>query len=142
MRIVNVIQRYPPAIGGSETWCQEVSRQLAGHGHQVEVLTMNINQEEEYWREPRPEDSTIRMGRLMVDEGVVVRRYERSLPVYSLYHVVLTRVLDRMLGLYAVGPHSIELYAKMTERIRNADLVLLHTLPFPHNYLAFVVARQ
>ena len=142
MRIVNVIQRYPPAIGGSETWCQEVCRQLARQGHQVEVLTMNINQEEEYWREPRPEDATLRMGRLMVDEGVVVRRYARSLPVHSLYHVVLTRLLDRMLGLYAVGPHSIELYAKMTERIRTADMVLLHTLPFPHNFLAYFAARR
>jgi glycosyltransferase involved in cell wall biosynthesis len=142
MRIVNVIQRYPPAIGGSETWCQEVCRQLVCRGHQVEVLTMNINKEEEYWREPRPEDATLRMGRLMVDEGVVVRRYERSLPVYSLYHLVLTRLLDRLFGLYAVGPHSIELYAKMTERISHADLVLLHTLPFPHNYLAYLVARR
>jgi hypothetical protein len=35
-------------VGGSETWCREVSQYLAAQGHQVRVLTIDVNGEEEY----------------------------------------------------------------------------------------------
>ena len=53
MKIVNIIQRYPPAVGGSETWCQEVCRYLAKRAMQLTVLTLDVNKEEEFWRESR-----------------------------------------------------------------------------------------
>lgn len=39
MRILHVIQRYWPAIGGAETHMRELSRRFAADGHQVTVVT-------------------------------------------------------------------------------------------------------
>ena len=72
MRIVNIIQRYPPAIGGAETWCQEVCRYLARRGHEVRVLTLNVYHEEEYWRDPLDDEWTTAFGRMAFDQGVMV----------------------------------------------------------------------
>lgn len=141
MRIVNIIQRYPPAIGGSETWCQEICRYLAKKGHNVRVLTMDINKEEEYWREPLDEDHFISLGRLGFDKDVFIRRYKRSLPIHTFYHVVLKNLLDKRLGIYFYGPHSSEMYGRMWREIKKADVVFLHTIPYPHNYIAFIIAK-
>ena len=35
MKILNIIQRYPPAIGGSEVWCKNVSEVMAQLGVRV-----------------------------------------------------------------------------------------------------------
>lgn len=141
MRIVNIIQRYPPAIGGSETWCQEVCRYLAKRGHKVKVLTLDVHKEEEYWRDPRDEERTLSLGRFTLDEGVVVRRYRRSLPIHSVHHLIYKKLLDRVLNLYFYGPHSGEMYGKLSREIKSADVVFLHTLPYPHNYVAFALAK-
>lgn len=141
MRIVSIIQRYPPAVGGSETWAREVCQYLARHGHEVRVLTLDINKEEEYWRDPLDEDRTLALGPLQLDERVLVRRYRRSLPIYSVYHLFYRRILDAVLGVYFYGPHSGEMYARMWREIRRADVVFLHTQPHPHNFIAFAVAK-
>ncbi len=141
MNILNVIQRYPPAVGGSETWCQEVCRYLAKQGHQVQVLTLNVNKEEEFWREPLDCEHTVALGRLAWDQGVRIRRYQRSLPVHSLYHGVLRKLLDEKFQLYFYGPHSIEMYGRMWREIKTADVVLLHTIPYPHNFIALFWAK-
>jgi glycosyltransferase involved in cell wall biosynthesis len=39
MRILHLIQRYWPAVGGSETHMRELSRRLVADGHQVTVIT-------------------------------------------------------------------------------------------------------
>ena len=142
MKIVNVIQRYPPAIGGSETWCREVSQYLAAQGHQVRVLTIDVNREEEYWKHPLEQGSRLAaFGRLDFDKQVTVRRYRNSLPVYSVYHEVLRKVLDEQLDFYFYGPHSLEMYGQLWYELQAADAVLLHTIPQPHNHVAFVIAR-
>ena len=141
MKIVNVIHRYPPAVGGAETWCQEVCRFLAHRGHQVEVLTLAINREEEYWRDSLETGSELGFGKLQFDDGVYVRRYTRSLPVHSVYHSLYKILLDRLLNIYFYGPHSNEMYARMWKKIRKADIVFLHTLPHPHNYIGFFLAK-
>ena len=141
MRIVNVIQRYPPAVGGSETWCCEVCRYLAQRGHDVRVLTLAVDKEEEFWREPLDRERHLGMGRLALDKGVHVRRFRRSLPVHSLHHVVFRKLLHEGLNVYFYGPHSIHLYGRLWREIRRADVVFLHTAPYPHNWVAFFLAR-
>jgi glycosyltransferase involved in cell wall biosynthesis len=141
MRVVNIIQRYPPAVGGSETWCQEVSRYLARRGHEVKVLTLDVDKEEEFWREPSDSNNTLALGRLEFDEGVIVRRYRRSLPIHSIHHQFYKKVLDKLFKIYFYGPHSSEMYGRMWREIRLADVVFLHTLPYPHNYVAFALAK-
>ena len=56
MKIVHIIQRYPPSIGGSENWCQGLCKYLTGYGHGVSVLTLNVYKEEEFWRDPPDKD--------------------------------------------------------------------------------------
>ncbi len=141
MRIVNLIQRYPPAIGGAETWCREISRYLARRGHEMRVLTLDVDREEEYWDEATDGDGLVALGRVTLDGGVFVRRYRRSLPVPSLYYLLFQQLLDRGLGVYLYGPHSAEMYAKGWREIRAADVVVLHALPHPHNFVGLLQAR-
>lgn len=141
MKVTHVIQRYFPAVGGSEVWCREISRYLADAGDEVRVLTLNVIEEEEYWREPPVDGCTRRLGRLEWDGAILVRRYPRTLPVHSLHHGVFDRVLYRRLGIHFYGPHSAELYAQLPRAVRASDVVHLHTVPYPHNVVAYVAAR-
>lgn len=85
MRVAHFIQRYPPALGGSETYFARLSRYLAGQGDWVTVFTSNALDLEAFWS-PRgrcvssatnvacaagtPQGTDIR-----TDDGVEVRRY-------------------------------------------------------------------
>src|SRR5262245_13427478 len=100
MRILHIIHRYPPAVGGSETWCREICQQLASVGAEVSVLTLDVLEEEEFWKEPSVRKSTMRLGRIDWDGLVFIRRYKRSLPVYTVYHFVLRIILDRAFNIY------------------------------------------
>ena len=142
MKILNIIQRYPPAVGGSETWCQEVCRWLAQKAHQVTVMTLDVNAEEEFWRAPHDQDRTLVMGKLTIDLGVLVRRFRRSLPIHSVHHGIFKRLLDSFFNVYFYGPHSWEMYAKMWRYVKQADIVVLHTIPYPHNYIGYCFSRM
>jgi glycosyltransferase involved in cell wall biosynthesis len=140
MNIVNIIQRYPPAVGGAELWGQEVSQYLAGQGHAVRVCTLDVNHEEEFWYDPPDDGWTLAFGPFGYDGRVAVRRYHRSLPIPVMFHVY-ERVLDRWLNIYFYGPHSGHMYAQLWREIRPADVVFLHALPHPHNHVAFLIAK-
>ena len=140
MKVLHLIQRYPPALGGSETWCREVCRHLAKTA-EMKVLTLDVLEEEEFWRDPPVEQCTIRLGRLDWDGRVLVRRYPRSLPIHSIYHSLLKVVLDGWLQIYFYGPHSVEMYGRVFSEVRTADVVHLHTVPYPHNVLGYLAAR-
>jgi glycosyltransferase involved in cell wall biosynthesis len=141
VKILHVVQRYPPAVGGSETWCREVCQRSATAGDTVKVLTLDVIDEEEYWSDAPVARRTLGLGRLAWDHEVLVRRYRRSLPVHTLYHSLLKVVLDRWCGIYAYGPHSIEMYGHLLSEVRAADVVHLHTLPHSHNFAGFLAAR-
>jgi glycogen synthase len=49
MRILHVLQRYLPAIGGSERYFQEFSERFAADGHDVRVLTTDAIDLEAFW---------------------------------------------------------------------------------------------
>ncbi|MGD0952157.1 MAG: glycosyltransferase family 4 protein [Methanotrichaceae archaeon] len=140
MKICNIIQRYPPAIGGSEIWCQKVCQYISKKGNEVLVLTLNINMEEEFWKEPTPEDCILRLGPCNYDGKIKVRRYQRSLPVYWIYHGIY-KFLYEILGIYFYGPHSLEMYVKMYSEIKNCDIVHTYTIPYPHNYISVIMAK-
>lgn len=141
MRVLHVIQRYPPAVGGSETWCREVSRYLSSLGDQVKVLTLDILEEEEYWKDPPHDRWRVRLGQVDWDDGVLVRRYKRSLPIHLLHHLVFRFILDKLLRIYFYGPHSIEMYGRLFAEAEAADVVHLHTIPYPHNFIGYLAAR-
>jgi glycosyltransferase involved in cell wall biosynthesis len=71
MRVAHFIQRYPPALGGSEAYVARLSRFLAGQGDQVTVFTSNALDLEAFWS---------RGGRCLAsgvtsEHDVEVRRY-------------------------------------------------------------------
>ncbi len=71
LRIAHFVQRYPPALGGSEAYFQRLSRYLQQQGHSVDVWTTNAIDLEAFWS---------RRGRVIAagesdDCGVKVRRF-------------------------------------------------------------------
>src|SRR5437588_356853 len=71
MRVAHFVQRYPPALGGSEAYFARLSRYLATHGHEVTVFTTTAVDLEAFWatrgRCARPGERR--------EHGVTVRRY-------------------------------------------------------------------
>lgn len=71
MNVAHFVQRYPPALGGSEAYFQRLSRYLTGRGHSVIVWTTTALDLEAFWS---------RRGKSLppgdaVEEGVKVRRF-------------------------------------------------------------------
>jgi glycosyltransferase involved in cell wall biosynthesis len=50
MRVAHFVQRYPPALGGSEAYFARLSRHLADQGDAVTVFTSNALDLEAFWR--------------------------------------------------------------------------------------------
>ena len=71
MRVVHFVQRYPPALGGSEAFFARLSRYLASAGDSVSVRTTNAIDLESLWYRSR---TTTQAG-MTVEDGVEVRRY-------------------------------------------------------------------
>ncbi len=141
LRIVNIIQRYPPAVGGSEAWCREACQYLSRRGHHIRVLTMNVDHEEDFWKPAALLPNYRPFAQQAYDGEVFVRRYRRSAPNFILHHLVFKRILDWKFGILFYGPHSGEMYRKLYPHVRWADVVVLHTVPFPHNYVGYLYAR-
>jgi glycosyltransferase involved in cell wall biosynthesis len=71
MRVAHFVQRYPPALGGSEAYFARLSRYLAARGHQVAVFTTTALDLEAFWT---TRGKCLPAGDLCED-GVTVRRY-------------------------------------------------------------------
>ena len=71
MRLAHFIQRYPPALGGSEAYFARLSRYCAAHGDDVTVFTSDADALESLWS---PSASRLPPGRDEID-GVTIRRY-------------------------------------------------------------------
>ena len=71
MHIAHFVQRYPPALGGSEAYFARLGRFLAGGGHRVTVFTTNALDLEAFWS---PRAALLAADTDTVD-GVEVRRY-------------------------------------------------------------------
>ncbi len=139
MRILNIIQRYHPAIGGSETWCREVATYLVRCGHRVEVATLKVIEEDEYWKSLEP--ATKRLSSNEDVDGVTIRRYRRTVPTRLSYLFVYRLIFDRLLNVCFYGPHSYQMYAGLPVKILHSDIVFLHALPHPHNFVGLAYAK-
>jgi glycosyltransferase involved in cell wall biosynthesis len=71
MRIAHFVQRYPPALGGSEAYFARLSRFLSAAGDQVTVFTSNAFDLEAFWSR-RARCLSAGASR---EDGVEVRRY-------------------------------------------------------------------
>jgi glycosyltransferase involved in cell wall biosynthesis len=71
MRVAHFVQRYPPALGGSEAYFARLSRYLTQQGDQVTVFTTTAYDLEAFWS---TRGRCFRSGR-SVQDGVEIRRY-------------------------------------------------------------------
>ena len=73
MRVAHFVQRYPPALGGSEAYFARLSRYLAAAGDEVTVFTTTAVDLEAFWS---PRGRCLPAG-VTREDGVEVRRYAR-----------------------------------------------------------------
>jgi glycosyltransferase involved in cell wall biosynthesis len=86
MRVAHFVQRYPPALGGSEAYFARLSKYLSATGDRVTVFTTTAVDLPAFWS---TRGRCLRPGRSLED-GVEVRRYH-------LWHLPLqTRVLKAL----------------------------------------------
>jgi glycosyltransferase involved in cell wall biosynthesis len=71
MKVAHFVQRYPPALGGSEAYFARLSRYLASQGDQVTVFTTTALDLEAFWRL----DAHCLPAGISPEDGVAVRRY-------------------------------------------------------------------
>jgi glycosyltransferase involved in cell wall biosynthesis len=71
MRIAHFVQRYPPALGGSEAYFARLSRYLAAADEQVSVFTTTALDLEAFWS---PRGRCLEPG-ITQEDGVRVHRY-------------------------------------------------------------------
>lgn len=71
MRVAHFVQRYPPALGGSEAYFARLSRHLAAAGDRVTVFTTTALDLEAFWS---TRGRCLRPG-VTWEDGVEVRRY-------------------------------------------------------------------
>jgi glycosyltransferase involved in cell wall biosynthesis len=100
MRVAHFVQRYPPAIGGAESYFARLSRFLVEAGDQVTVFTTTAIDLEAFWGTT---GRRLRPGR-SVEDGVEVRRYR--LHYLPLYHTRALRVVSLLCG-GAWGPWTV-----------------------------------
>lgn len=91
MHLVGIVQRYPPAHGGSEAYFARLSRWLAARGHHVHVATTTARDLTAFW----DRRAAIVPAGVTVEDGVTVERH-------PLWHVPLQRWLLRALSLIPV----------------------------------------
>lgn len=141
MNILHVTLRYPPAIGGSETWCHEVARYARRHGCRVRVLTTSLTSEREFGADLPDGERTMHLGARSLADGVEIHRFPRSLPRWRGMRWLRRLLLATPWHVYVWGPHSLSLYRELWHAVRWADIVHLHTLPYPHVLVGFAWSR-
>jgi len=136
VKILHLIHRFPPGIGGAETWCEGVVRHLAARGHAVEVLTFRITDDEELWDPARRARGPVSVGSVDLQPGIRLRRCAPSADVAW----GLLRTADR-LAVRLPGRYSAELFGLALAGARRADVIHLHHSTVPLSFWGFAVAR-
>lgn len=129
MRIAHFVQRYPPALGGSEAYFAQLSRALVEAGHHVTVFTTNALDLTAFWSRS---GKCLPAGR-SVEDGVEVRRY-------PLWHLPGQRYLLKALSLLphrgwqgytmTCNPLAIGMWSDVGRIVDQFDLV--HATAFPY----------
>lgn len=123
MRILHVIQRYYPFMGGSELYFQELSEQFAADGHTVTVLTTDAWDLDHFWAP----------GRRTIDEcesvhnGVRILRFPvKRAPGPPVIYPILRRLMVEL----GRAPGTLPLVRRMshfTPRVPGLDDYLRRT---------------
>jgi glycosyltransferase involved in cell wall biosynthesis len=130
MRILHIIQRYHPYVGGSELYFQELSERLARAGHRVEVWTTDAWDLDYFWsrkarRIPQARDT---------HNGVAIRRFPvRHLPLPSIYYRAWRRAMAELSDLPFDATPLLYRMARMTPWVPAMRRALLALPPGAFN---------
>jgi glycosyltransferase involved in cell wall biosynthesis len=137
VKVLHVIQRYWPYVGGSERYFQEVSERLAADGHEVTVYTTTAYDLEFFWQ---PGRRRLPAGTERL-HGVTVTRFPvRHLPASPLAYPALRRLVHlagrapggvpAALALAAATPLLPELALRLATTTERYDLIHAGNIPF------------
>lgn len=136
MRVLHVTHQYRPAIGGAEKYITDLSEELAGRGHQVDVFTSRSHNYRT-WRNDLPAFERL--------DGVDVYRF-RSLPRtdmtwralrygFEQYWRTKARRYEPFIW-YGNGPVCPGIFANILRYAGRYDLVHINQLHYAHSLLA------
>ena len=139
MHVVQFIHRYPPAVGGSESYTARLARDLAARGHRSEVWTTTARHLGSFQSRAYPE---LPPGDT-VEDGVTVRRFPLS------HRWPGRRVLLKAASLVPVRPWQARVapwmpLSRAMWRAAGADTVrpdVVHALAFPFGSMASCALR-
>lgn len=140
MRILHVVQRYWPALGGAERHYQQFAERLAAEGHDVAVYTTDALDLELFWASGRARVPK-RVERL---NGVTIRRFPvRHLPLHSKVYYLLARLLPWRTAQLLVRPPSPLVPGLFTLPPERWDVVATGAMPINSVlYAALRIARR
>ena len=142
MHITHFIQRYPPALGGSEAYFARLSRYLVDCGHSVTVWTSTAIDLEAFWSangHTLPEETTN-------EDGVTIKRFgPRHFPMRRYILKALSFLPGRRWQCLAMpcNPISLRMYRESGRTDEPCDVV--HASAFPYAFplvCALRLARQ
>lgn len=131
MNILEVVQRFPPAWGGSEKYFRKLAHFLASRGHQVSVWTSNALDLEAFWSGG---GKTLPAG-ISSDSGVTLTRFPlMRLPLQRQILRVLSRIPIRSWQALCFGHNPIlpDLWKACHSSPQSFDLV--HAGCFPYSF--------
>jgi glycosyltransferase involved in cell wall biosynthesis len=129
VRVAHFVQRYPPALGGSEAYFARLSAFLASDGHEVTVFTTQGDQLESFWN-PRSKTFPADVRRI---DGVTIRRYPLwRMPGRRLILGPLSRIPVRSWQRLALpcNPISLPMWRDAGQEASRFDIV--HVTAFPY----------
>ncbi len=121
MRIQEVTQRYPPALGGVEIHVEAIARALAARGHEVAIVTTDLERDRPFSRFARPPPPSPSVRR---------HRAVRLLPAPHGLGIAAPGMLLDLLGPPAdvVHAHAFGMaptwFASLARRLRSTPLIL------------------
>lgn len=131
MHIAHFVQRYPPALGGSESYFQRLSRYFAAQGHNVTVWTTTAIDLEAFWSQ-RAQSLT---ADTIMDGEVRVRRF-------AVWRWPLRRYILKALSLFPAptwqaltlpaNPISPDMWKAAGRDMEPCDMV--HAAAFPYAF--------
>lgn len=150
MKVLHIIQRYHPAIGGAEIWCRNLCQFLTQRGVVTKVATVNLYNIEEFHSEVPLDRRYVKLGKYDYDNNVVVTRYNlwsftsrgiiSDIIRFLLFKAKLSRT--EIGAIFRNSPHSFEMYFSLLKEIKDADIIHLHALPYFHNLIGYMLAKM
>ncbi|MEO8285837.1 MAG: glycosyltransferase family 4 protein [Chloroflexota bacterium] len=148
MRILHIIQRYYPYIGGSELYFEELSERLARAGHRVEVWTTDAWDLDYFWTKKARRVASERE----THNGVYIRRFPvKHLPLPAIYYRAWRRGMAELSELPVRSVPLLQKMSRLTPWVPSLDRALaalqpgafdlVHTTNIPFESMILAGAR-